>query len=157
MVLGLHKVSKFYYYPGFHEPGTVLALGINKRLWDGLSADDRNAISTVANAEYVLSLAEFNANNAKSLEQLREDKAIEIRKFNDSLLEALGKTSGEVVAETGQKDPLMRRIYDSYIGFRRRATNWAERLEIPLWRQGLSFCSGHLIPCRRRYSPAPTR
>jgi TRAP-type mannitol/chloroaromatic compound transport system substrate-binding protein len=129
MVLGLHKVSKFYYYPGFHEPGTVLSLGINKKLWDGLSADDRNGISTVANAEYTLSLAEFNANNAKSLEQLREDKAIEIRKFDDSLLEALGKTSGEVIAETGQKDPMTRRIYDSYIGFRRRATHWADLAE----------------------------
>jgi TRAP-type mannitol/chloroaromatic compound transport system substrate-binding protein len=104
-------------------------LSINKKLWDGLSADDRNAISTVANAEYVLSLAEFNANNAKSLEQLREDKAIEIRKFDDSLLEALGKTSGEVMAETGQKDALTRRIYESYIGFWRRAKHWADLSE----------------------------
>src|SRR5215813_13066180 len=31
MILGLHKVSKFYYYPGFHEPGTILSLGINKK------------------------------------------------------------------------------------------------------------------------------
>jgi TRAP-type mannitol/chloroaromatic compound transport system substrate-binding protein len=129
MALGLNKVSKFYYYPGFHEPGTALSLGFNKKLWDGLSADDRNAISRVANAEYTLSLAEFNANNAKSLEQLREDKAIDIRKFDDSLLEALGKTSGEVMAETGQKDPLTRRIYDSYIGFWRRAKDWADLSE----------------------------
>jgi TRAP-type mannitol/chloroaromatic compound transport system substrate-binding protein len=129
MALGLQKVSKFYYYPGFHEPGTGLSLGINKKLWDGLSADDRNAVSVVANAEYTLSLAEFNANNAKSLEQLREDKAIEIRKFDDSLLEALGKTSGEVIAETGQKDPLTRRIYASYIEFWGRAKHWADLSE----------------------------
>jgi TRAP-type mannitol/chloroaromatic compound transport system substrate-binding protein len=50
-----HKVSKYYYYPGFHEPGTALSLGINKKLWDGLSADDRNAISVVANAKYTIS------------------------------------------------------------------------------------------------------
>src|SRR5262249_40947676 len=115
MVLGLHKVSKFYYYPGFHEPGTVLSFGINKKLWDGLNTDDRNAISTVRNAEYTLSLAEFNANNAKPLEQLGEEKAIETRKFDDSLLVALGKPSGKVVAEPGRKDPLTRRIYESYI------------------------------------------
>jgi TRAP-type mannitol/chloroaromatic compound transport system substrate-binding protein len=83
----------------------------------------------VANAEYTLSLAEFNANNAKSLEQLREDKAIEIRKFDDSLLEALGKTSGEVMAETGPKDPLTRRIYASYIAFWGRARHWADLSE----------------------------
>src|SRR5436309_14011557 len=65
MVLGLHKVSKYYYYPGFHEPGTVLATGINKKLWDGLSADDRNAVTAAANAEYTLSLAGFNETHAE--------------------------------------------------------------------------------------------
>jgi TRAP-type mannitol/chloroaromatic compound transport system substrate-binding protein len=129
MVLGLHKVSKFYYYPGFHEPGTVLATGINKKLWDGLGADDRNAITAAANAEYTLSLAEFNANNAKSLEQLRQEPSIEIRKFDDSLLQALGKISGEVLADAARKDALTGRIYDSYISFWSRANRWADVAE----------------------------
>ena len=129
MVLGLQKVSKFYYYPGFHEPGTVLALGINKKLWDGLSADDRNAVTAAANAEYTLSLAEFNANNAKSLEQLSQDTSIEIRKFEDSLLQAFGKTSGEVLADAARKDALTRRVYDSYIAFWSRANRWADLAE----------------------------
>ena len=34
--LGLHTAAKLYYYPGFHEPGTATAVGINKKLWDGL-------------------------------------------------------------------------------------------------------------------------
>jgi TRAP-type mannitol/chloroaromatic compound transport system substrate-binding protein len=129
MALGLQKVSKFYYYPGFHEPGSAAALGINKKLWEGLSADDRNAITTAANAEYTLSLAEFNANNAKSLEQLSQDTSIEIRKFDDSLLQALGKASGEVLADAAQKDALTRRVYDSYISFWRRANRWADLAE----------------------------
>jgi TRAP-type mannitol/chloroaromatic compound transport system substrate-binding protein len=129
MDLGLQKVSKFYYYPGFHEPGTAFSLGINKKLWDGLSADDRNEISTVANAEYTLSLAEFNANNAKSLEQLRQDSSIEIRKFDDSLLQALGKASGEVLVDAAHKDALTRRTYDSYIAFWSRANRWADLAE----------------------------
>ena len=129
MVLGLHKVSKYYYYPGFHEPGTVLSTGINKRLWDSFSAEDRGLIAMVAAAEYTTSLAEFNANNAKSLQQLREDKSIEIRKFDDELLRALGKASQEVLAETGQRDPMTRRIYDSFIAFRDLSTRWAELAE----------------------------
>ena len=129
MALGLHKVSKYYYYPGFHEPGTAATLGINKKLWDGLSADDRNAITAAANAEYTVSLAEFNANNAKSLAQLRQDTSIEIRKFDDSLLQALGKTSGEVLAGIAHKDAMTRRVYDSYISFWSRADNWANLAE----------------------------
>jgi TRAP-type mannitol/chloroaromatic compound transport system substrate-binding protein len=129
MYLGLHKVSKFYYYPGFHEPGTGVATGINKERWDSLTAEDRNLITTVVNGEYTYSLAEFNTNNAKSLQELSRDKNIEIRKFDDSLLEALGKASGEVMAEVGSKDPLTRRIYQSYIEFRSRCTPWSDIAE----------------------------
>jgi TRAP-type mannitol/chloroaromatic compound transport system substrate-binding protein len=129
MYLGLHKASKFYYYPGFHEPGTVLSLAINKAKWDGLTAEERGLITTAANAEYTLSLAEFNANNAKFLQELRQDKNIEIRKFDDSVLETLGKKSGEVMAEVGGKDPLTRRIYASYIEFRTRYTSWSDMAE----------------------------
>ncbi len=126
VVLGLHKVSKYYYYPGFHEPGTVLSTGINKKLWDSLTSEDRNLITMVAAAEYTTSLAEFNANNAKTLQDLSNDKSIEIRKFDDTLLMALGKASLDVVAEIGQKDPMTRRIYNSYSAFRERSARWAE-------------------------------
>src|SRR4029077_6295101 len=39
--LGLHKAADYYYYPGFHEPGMNATLGINKTLWDGLTATER--------------------------------------------------------------------------------------------------------------------
>jgi TRAP-type mannitol/chloroaromatic compound transport system substrate-binding protein len=129
LVLGLNTVSKFYYSPGFHEPGTVLSTGINKRLWDSLSAEDRNMIEMVAAAEYTTSLAEFNANNAKALRQLSRDSSIRIRRFDDGLLQALGKASQDVLAEVGQKDPTTRRIYDSYAAFRSLSTRWVELAE----------------------------
>jgi TRAP-type mannitol/chloroaromatic compound transport system substrate-binding protein len=129
MHLGLHKASKFYYYPGFHEPGTVLATAINKARWDSLTAEERGLITTVANAEYTYSLAEFNTNNAKSLQELRQDKNIEIRKFDDTILKAFGERSGEVMAEVGAKDPLTRRTYQSYMEFRNRYTPWSDMAE----------------------------
>lgn len=129
MILGLHRVSKYYYYPGFHEPGTALTTGVNKGLWDSLSAEERNLIAMAANAEYTSSLAEFNANNAKGLQQLSQDKSIEIRRFDDGVLRALGKTSQEVLAEIGQKDSMTRRIYESYSAFRAQATRWTDVAE----------------------------
>jgi TRAP-type mannitol/chloroaromatic compound transport system substrate-binding protein len=139
MHLGLQKVSKFYYYPGFHEPGTGVAIGINKMRWDNLSAEDRDIITTVVNAEYTYSLAEFNTNNAKFLQELRQSKNIEIRKFDDSLLQALGEASGEVMAEVGSKDPLTRRIYQSYIEFRSRCKPWSDVAE-------RGFLNGRSLP-----------
>ena len=61
MDLGLDKASDYYYYPGFHEPGMNSTLGINKTLWDGLTASERALIEAAAQAEVTRSLAEFNA------------------------------------------------------------------------------------------------
>jgi TRAP-type mannitol/chloroaromatic compound transport system substrate-binding protein len=76
MALGLHKASKYYYYPGFHEPGTVLSTCVNKELWDKLSAEDRNLISTVAMAKYTNSLR-IQRQQRGSLQELLQDKNVE--------------------------------------------------------------------------------
>ena len=48
MALGLHQVAGFYYYPGFHEPGSGFSVGINKGLWESFEASDRRVIEAVA-------------------------------------------------------------------------------------------------------------
>lgn len=126
MALGLHKAAAYYYYPGFHEPGAALSLGVNKKLWDGLGATERSIIETAAAAENDHSLAEVVANNAAALEVLANDPAIQIRKLDDSILEALGKISGEILAETSGNDNLTRRIYESFMKFRTAAVRWGD-------------------------------
>ena len=74
MALGLHTVASYYYYPGFHEPSAGQTLGINKRVWESFDTSERQLIEDAAAAEYARALAEFNANNALGLRQLR-DKA----------------------------------------------------------------------------------
>jgi len=126
MAFGLHKAAKYYYYPGFHEPGAALSLAINKKLWDGLGSTDRSVIESAAAAENNLSLAEMTANNAASLELLANDPAIQIRKVDDAILQALGKLSGEVLADASRKDDLARRVYDSFMKFRAAVVRWSE-------------------------------
>src|SRR6202011_3542643 len=81
MALGLHKVARYYYYPGFHEPGTGLTLGINRRLWESFDTSERQVVEDAAAAEYTRALAEFNANNALGLRQLRDQGTIKILEF----------------------------------------------------------------------------
>ena len=83
MAFGLHKAAKYYYYPGFHEPGAAVSLAINKKIWDSLGSTERSIIETAAASENVRSLAEFTVHNATSLEQLANDPAIQIRKMDD--------------------------------------------------------------------------
>jgi TRAP-type mannitol/chloroaromatic compound transport system substrate-binding protein len=127
--LGLHKAAKYYYYPGFHEPGAVISLAVNKKLWESLGSTERRVIETAAAAENALSYADFTANDAIALQQIANDPAIEVRKLDDSVLQALGKMSGEVLSETARKDDLTRRVYESFIKFRASALRWGDTSE----------------------------
>jgi TRAP-type mannitol/chloroaromatic compound transport system substrate-binding protein len=126
MALGLHKAASHYYYPGFHEPGTIQTLGINKRVWDSLDASERRLIEAAAASEYAHSLAEFNTNNAIWLGKLREEGRIKISRFDDSLLKALAEISKDVVAAAGSGDDLSRKIYASYQKFRTSIRDWSD-------------------------------
>jgi TRAP-type mannitol/chloroaromatic compound transport system substrate-binding protein len=129
MALGLHKVASHYYYPGFHEPGAGQAVGINKGVWESFDASDRRVFEAVAACEYARSLAEFNTNNALSLRKLRDEGAVKILKFDDSLLKAFLAISNDVVAEIGSGDELSRKIYASYQQFRASIMDWSDIAE----------------------------
>jgi TRAP-type mannitol/chloroaromatic compound transport system substrate-binding protein len=126
MAVGLHKAVGYYYYPGFHEPGSGFSLGINKGVWESFDASDRRLIEAVAAGEYAHSLAEFNSNNALSLRKLREEATVKILKFDDSLLKAFHEVSRDVVAAAGSGDDLSRKIYDSYQRFRASIVDWSD-------------------------------
>lgn len=125
----LDKVADYYYYPGFHEPGTSATLGINKKLWDGLAASDRALIETAAAAEFTRSLAQFNVENVKALKALRADSRIKITRFNDHLIKIFGKLSKDVIADTAAKDPLTRKVVESYQAFLAGIMDWGELSE----------------------------
>jgi TRAP-type mannitol/chloroaromatic compound transport system substrate-binding protein len=129
MALGLHKAAAYYYYPGFHEPGTGLAVGTNKEVWESFDASERQVIEAVAAGEYARSLAEFNANNALSLRKLRDEGTVKILKFDDSVLKALHAISQVVVAEIGSGDELSKKIYASYQQFRALIMDWSDIAE----------------------------
>jgi TRAP-type mannitol/chloroaromatic compound transport system substrate-binding protein len=129
MDLGLHKVADYYYCPGFHEPGTNSTLGVNKTLWDGLPASDRALIEAAAQAEVTRTLAEYNAENVRALKVLRADPRIKILRFSEALNKEFGRLSKEVIADTAAKDPLTRKVADSYTTFLAGIMDWGELSE----------------------------
>jgi len=126
MAMGLHAAASVYYYPAWQEPGTALTFGINQRVWESFDESDRQLIQAAAAGEFALSLAEFNANNARSLRALRDDGSVTIARFPDSVLMSLREVSADVVAEIGSGDELSRKIYASYLQFRELISGWTE-------------------------------
>ena len=124
MAFGLHKAAKYYYYPGWHEPGTTLECFINKEAFMALPEDlqviVRNALR-VANQDM---LAEFMTKNNQALDQLVNEHGVELRNFPDDVMKKLREISDQVVAEEAEKDEITKKVYDSFVAFRDQVQKW---------------------------------
>jgi len=125
-VMGLHEAAGYYYYPSWNEPGTALALGINRRVWENLGEGNQRLIEAAAAGEYATSLAEFNTNNAVALRELQADGAVQLRRFDEAILKTLAEVGEEVVAEAGAGEGHAAAIYQSYLEFRTLVRPWSD-------------------------------
>ena len=126
LAFGFYKVTKYYYYPGFHEPGTALGAGMNLKVWESLSAQHKAIVTDAMAAENSATLAEFNARNNDSLDVLTEKHKVLLRKFDDKTLNAIGEASGDVVSSTANDGGITKEVYDSFIAFRKKALAWSK-------------------------------
>ncbi len=124
LAFGLHKAAKYYYYPGWHEPGTTLECFMNKEAFEKLPEDlqviVRNALR-VANQDM---LADFTAKNNRALEQLVNEYGVELRPFPDDVLKQIKTLSDEVVSEEASQDPMSQKVFESFVKFREQAIKW---------------------------------
>ena len=124
LAFGFHTIVKKYYYPGIHEPGTTLSLGLNKDLWEDMDAQDQAIIAHAAAAENDAMLAEFNANNGRALNTLTNDHGVELKRFDDSILSELSKVSAEVLADAANGDDFTKKVFDSFSASRVASIRW---------------------------------
>lgn len=133
LAFGFYRIAKFYYWPGFHEPGTSLSTGVNLDVWNDLTEGQRNIINAAAQAENTFMLAEFNAQNGNALNTLVNEHNVQLRRFPDDVLKAIGQASGEVLAELAAQNEDVKKVYDSFIKFRRNAMEWAKVSDQAYW------------------------
>ncbi len=129
LLLGLHKVAKFYYYPGCHEPGGATSVGFNKAIWDGLNAEEQQVIETAAIAEKSCATTQRVAENLAAHQTMIKDHGVQLRRFDDSILKAQSKAAAEVLAEIASRDPLTGRIHESFVAFRDSMMQWSDLSE----------------------------
>jgi TRAP-type mannitol/chloroaromatic compound transport system substrate-binding protein len=126
LAFGLYKSAKYYYYPGWHEPATVLDNFINLDAWNALP-DDLKAIVEQANrAVNQMVLSEFTARNVQALDTLRNKHGVDVRPFSDDILTGLGKLSGEVLRDLVSSNPLSQEVFESLIAFRTQSIAWSK-------------------------------
>lgn len=115
--LGLHKAAKYYYYPGWQEPGPMIELTVNREAWDTLPDDLKSIVDIVCQAVVLDMQSEYNYGNAMALQQLEKDPNVEIRPFPDDVLALIQRLSMEAVKELSAHDEWSARIEKSFFKF----------------------------------------
>ncbi|WP_085444467.1 TRAP transporter substrate-binding protein [Magnetofaba australis] len=126
LAFGLYKAAKFYYYPGWHEPGTTLECMINEKAFNELPGDLQAIVKAACQVANLDMLSEYVARNNTALDALVKTHGVQLRRFPDDVLKKLKDLSDEVVGEIAKEDPLSQEIYDSFRAFRDQATAWHE-------------------------------
>ncbi len=124
--MGFWQAAKYYYYPGWHEPGTYLEYMFNKKAYESLPKDMQKIIDSVCMETEQWTLAQFNALNGAALQTLIDKHHVDLIKFPDKVLDGLRKLSDEVVAAEAAKDAMATKVNNSFQKFRKVIGTWGE-------------------------------
>jgi len=126
LAIGLHQVAKYYYYPGWHEPGTCLEALFNKDSFEALPDDLQALVMIACQSVQNDMLAEYTANNQDALDDLVNSHGVQLREFPDDVLKRLKELSIEVIDEMAAGDELVRRVWDSQRTFGETVSRWSD-------------------------------
>jgi TRAP-type mannitol/chloroaromatic compound transport system substrate-binding protein len=129
--LGLHKAAKYYYTTGWHETATVSELLINKAAWDKLPKDLQAIVENAAAACNVISEAWCQRNNADAMDDLVKNQGVIARPLPEEVLKKLRSVTDQVLAEAVAKDPVTKKVHESYMAYKKKYDAWAGYSEGP--------------------------
>jgi TRAP-type mannitol/chloroaromatic compound transport system substrate-binding protein len=129
LAFGLYQVAKYYYYPGWQEPGPTLEAIVNKKAFEKLPKDLQEILTVASQAINQDMLDEFTARNNAALRELVDKHHVELRELPADVLHELRIISDQLVSEIAGDDPLAQRIYQSYLEFKENVVSYHEITE----------------------------
>jgi TRAP-type mannitol/chloroaromatic compound transport system substrate-binding protein len=112
-----HKVAQYYYYPGWQEPGAILALIINKKALESLPPHLRKIMEIVRGSIDRYIYNQFISADALALQELK-NQGVKILKFPQPVLDRLRQLSTELMEEEAKKNGQFKRVYDAFKTFK---------------------------------------
>ncbi len=134
LAFGFYKVAKYYYYPGWHEPGSTMEALINEKAFNALPKDLQQIVLNACKAANMDMISEYTARNNQALETLVNKHKVKVLPLPDEVLRTLKQLSEQVVQELADKDPKARKIYASIKGFREQVMKWDAVSELAFMR-----------------------
>jgi TRAP-type mannitol/chloroaromatic compound transport system substrate-binding protein len=121
--LGLNKVAKYYYYPGWWEPGATLEVQINLNAWKKLPVEYQQMIETAAFEANQIMLSRYEARNYEALQRLLKSGS-QLRPYSEEILKAAASASFDLYGEFAAKNSDFKAIFDNWQKFRKGIYTW---------------------------------
>ncbi len=122
--MGFYKAAPYYYYPGWHEPGTTLEVIFNKKVYDDLPGELRMILDAVAAETNLWSLCQFEAGNGAALQELITQHKVNLVQFPAPLMDDLRKLAMETLEEEADKDAPSRKVHEAFKKFKEQVGIW---------------------------------
>jgi len=126
---GLFKVVKNYYYPGWHEPATILDGFFDLKAWEKLDAETKQIIMRGSAATNLFILSKFQAINNSALQKLIKDHGVKLNKYSDELVNAIGTRATEVLPGIASKSANSKALFNHIVKFRSTMLDWSSYSE----------------------------
>jgi TRAP-type mannitol/chloroaromatic compound transport system substrate-binding protein len=121
--LGLNKVARYYYYPGWNEGCAALGFQANLKAYNALPEAYRYALQAATAEANTWMQARYDALNPAALKRLVQGGAV-LRPFPQSVLEACFKANQELMAEASARSAAFKRMYEHMLAFQRDQVAW---------------------------------
>jgi len=125
-----YEAAKFYYWPGFHEPGGGLSFGMNKKWWTGLSKWEQQLITAACMEEHAAQYEETQANNGKYLAKMIKENGVVLKSFNEDIYDSFGEAAKEVFEQTRDHSALAKKVDDAFQKSLREIGGWQKIAEV---------------------------
>lgn len=121
----LQKAAEYYYFPGWHQPSSILSVMMNKKTWDGLKAQQQSQVMVACRSTMLWTLTNGVQSQMEAVQRL-EAQGTKVRRLPDSVLDVLRKATDEVVQAESAKDAIFKEAYDSLQAHVQRSQRWQE-------------------------------
>jgi len=128
MKMGFHQIARYYYYPGWHEPGTTGEIVFNKKAYEALPVEFRRMLDYCTQALNTTGFMEYYTKNSQNLHKLLTEfkGKVEFTRLPDAMLKDLKQVAVDVVKEESEKSPQAKKVNASYQKFMGLVGQWGE-------------------------------
>ncbi len=121
--LGFHRIVEHYYFPGWHQPASMMELLVNADDWQALGPERRHFLETTCQANILWTLTRAVALQGDAL-AFFEANGVTLHTWSPELMRRFREASEEVMREAAAADPDFARAWRSQRAFLERARPW---------------------------------